>query len=151
MSDTTPGAHYSKKKSRSGYAALPAIDPHDGGEWDVLIPGKLMDWVKSRGEGATRELCDTVPWALKNIRRMFRGIRDDEREVDDDGWLCYVSRPSHAYDWKTGKRVPAWPGEIFLVYVTDERVVYHWCWVKADPDDPDLPIDHDERFKAKVF
>jgi hypothetical protein len=35
--------------------------------------------------------------------------------------------------------------------VTDERVVYQWKWVKADPENPNLPIDHNDRFKVKVF
>jgi hypothetical protein len=33
----------------------------------------------------------------------------------------------------------------------DERVVYQWKWVKADPENPNLPIDHNDRFKVKVF
>jgi hypothetical protein len=151
MSDTEPGGVYEKSKSRRGYGELPAIDPHDGGTWTVLVSGRTMERVKSRGLGATRELADTVKWSLSNIRHLFRGLRDDEDDVDDDGWLCYVARPNHAYDWKTTDRVPPWEGEVFLVYVTDERVVYQWKWVKADPENPNLPIDHNDRFKVKVF
>jgi hypothetical protein len=151
MSDTTPGCVYSKEKSRRGYSPLPAVDPHDGKTWTVLLPHKMVSWIAARGRGAALELGYTVPWALLNPRHVFRGIRDDDSNIDDDGWLCYVSRPTHAFDWKTHKRGPSWPGEVFLVYVTDERVVYCSTWVKCDPNDPDLPIDFEDRFKVRVF
>ena len=140
-------------KARQGYATVKAKDPHDGREWDVLLPDKRLEWAKRNGVGAVRELAYTVPWALQNIRHMFRGVRDDDCEIDDedDKWLCYVSTPPRAYDWRTGNQVDAWRDEVFLVYVTDERVVYQWSWVKADPNDPCLPIGYLERFKTQVF
>lgn len=151
MADAKPRAGYMKVKSRSGYSPLDAIDPHDQGTWTVLLPGKKLECIKSRGMGACLELVHTVRWALQNCRCIFRGVRDDEADVDDDGWLCYVASPGRAYDWKTGNQVPPWPDEVFLVYLTDERVVYHWCWVKCDPDDPRLPIDHRSRFREQIY
>lgn len=151
MSDTTPGCQYTKEKSRRGYSSTPSLDPHDGGKWTVLIPHRKMDWVQSRGMGAFSELAYTVRWALLNPCRLFRGVRDDEEDIDDDGWLCYVSRPNHAYNWKTHQKVAPWPDEVFLVYVTDERVVYSWLWVERDPNDANLPINFEDRFKVKVF
>ena len=151
MGDTLPGAAYSKRKTRRGYQTILAVDPHDGQEWDVLVPDSKLAWVASQGRGATLEFVETVRWSLKNIRHLFRGVRDDDREIDDDGWLCYVSTPSKAYDWKRGIQVPPWENELFLVYMTDERVVYHWAWYDIDGEDPHLPIDHDVRFRERVF
>jgi hypothetical protein len=151
MSETHPGAVYSKTKERRGYATLQAVDPHDGGQWDVLLSHDQMDWIAANGKGAARELADTVRWSLLNIRHLYRGVRDDDRDVDDDGWLCYVATPEHAYNWKSGEKVRSWPHQVFLVYVTDERVVYHWRWDDCSEDDPHLPVDYLKRFRDKVF
>src|SRR3990167_1089392 len=151
MADTSPVAVYVAIKTRRGYVTLPAIDPHTGSQWDVLLSDEKIGWIGKQGIGAARELAFTVPTALLNIRHLYRGIRDDRREVDEDDWLCYISTPSKAYDRKSGACVPAWRGEVFLVYVTDERVVYNWYWDKCDLSSPHLPRDFDNRFTERIF
>lgn len=151
MADTDPGAEYSIRKERRGYSTLLAVDPHTGKEWDVLLPGLKMDWVKKQGQGAAKEMAFTLPWALRNIRHLHRGVRDDDLEIDDDKWLCYIAAPSRAYNWRTGSECNAWEDELFLVYVTDERVVYHWGWYACDGFDNTLPVDHKTRFKDCIF
>ncbi len=143
---------YEKRKSRVHYAAVPALDPHDGGEWDLLISPKTLEWAASRGIGSAKELAYTVRWALLNPEVVFQGVRDDEPEIDEDGWLCYVSRPNFAYNLKTGQIVcPAWADEVFLIFVNDERVVYLWYWGKCDAVDDHLPIDYEGRFRERVW
>jgi hypothetical protein len=151
MGETQPGAKYDKAKTRKGYAVVDAIDPHDGGTWNVLISPQFMEWVKRQGMGKTRELTDSVRWVLLNPAMLRRGLRDIERDIDDDGWLCYVATPPRAYDYKTGAQRPPWDGEVMIVCVTDEGVLYGWWWVQADPDDPRLPIGHQQRFRERVF
>jgi hypothetical protein len=151
MGDTLPGAEYDKDKTRPGYAVVTAVDPHDGGTWNVLISPKLLEWVKRNGMGRTRELTDSVRWSLLNPSAVYRGVRDLEREIDDDGWLCYVATPPRAYDYRTGNARRPWEGEVLMVCVTDERELYGWWWVEADPDDARLPIGHQQRFREKVF
>lgn len=149
--ETYPGAEYSKQKSRRGYHSVKAIDPHDGKEWELLLSEDMLKYTASKGHGAALELAHTVRWALLNPRQIYRGVRDDENDVDDDGWLCYVATPPHAYDFKRGVQVPAWPNEVFAVYVTDERVIYRWMWLKCDENDLHKPVDHESRFRAQVF
>ncbi len=110
-----------------------------------------MDWVGSQGRGAALELADTVRWSLLHPRAVFRGIRDLERDVVEDNWLCYVSLPHHAYDYKTGKKRNVWPGEVFMVFVTDERIIYGWYWHECDPQESHLPVDYENRFREKVI
>lgn len=107
MSETAKGATYTKRKTRPHYATIQAVDPHDGGEWDVLVAPGTLAWVARQGMGKAREWADTVRWTLLNPRQIFRGLRNDEHELDEDDWLCYVAGPSHAYDYRTGRRVPA--------------------------------------------
>lgn len=151
MADTDSGATYSVRKERRGYTTHLAIDPHTGGEWDVLIPDKKLDWVRKEGPGAQKELAFTVRWSLRNIRHLYRGVRDDDLELDEDGWLCYIATPSRAYNWRTGADLPAWTNELFMVYVTDERIVYHWGWYDCDRHDPTLPVDYETRFTDRIF
>lgn len=151
MPDNSPiGTDY-KTKSRKHYQRLDAVDPHDGKKWDVLIaPGKIES-VKRRGMGAVKEMVFTVPDGLVNIKHLYRGVRDVDRDLSEDDWLCYISKPSRAYDYKTDRDVPAWENEVFLIYVNDEREVYIWFWVECDPNEPFLPKDYKTRFIEKVF
>jgi hypothetical protein len=110
-----------------------------------------MDYVAAQGHGTAMELADTVRWALLHPRAIFRGIRDLDRDVSEDNWLCYVAVPGHAYDRKTGKRRPAWPNEVFMVFVTDERVIYNWYWTECDGQQSHLPADYETRFLEKVL
>jgi len=110
-----------------------------------------MDYVAAQGLGAAMELADTVRWTLLHPRAVFRGVRDLERDISEDNWLCYVALPSHAYDHKTGKKRPPWPGEVFLVFVTEERTVYNWYWYESDGRKPHLPADYETRFLEKVL
>jgi hypothetical protein len=142
---------YSKELKRRGYATVSAIDPNDGGHWDLLIADSKQDWVASQGMGAAKELAFTVRWSLLNIRALYRGIRDVDRDIDEDAWLCYVANPPHAYDHRSHRQVATWPGEVFTVFATDEREVYGWYWCKCDLGDRHIPHDHSTRFREKVF
>lgn len=151
MADTAPNATYSVRKERRGYSTILAIDPHTGKPWDVLLSGLKIGDTQKKGLGASRELAFTVRWALQNIRHLYRGVRDDKLDLDEDEWLCYIATPPKAYDWKTGELREAWESELFLVYLTEERVVYHWGWYDCDPHDKTLPIDHENRFTDPIF
>jgi hypothetical protein len=143
--------NYSKEISRRGASVLKAVDPHDGGHWDVLITHDKMDWISKKGNGASLELADTVRWSLLNPRSLRRGVRDLDREISEDNWLCYCATPRHAYDHKTGEKRPPWEGEVFLVYVTEDRFVYLWYWDKCDNLVSHLPRDFESRFIEQIF
>lgn len=151
MTSSHPGPGDPKEKQRRGYSSLDSIDPRDGGKWQVLLPDGKMDWVASQGRGAALELADTVRWSLLHPRAIFRGIRDLERDVAEDQWLCYVSSPQHAYDHKTGEKRDAWAGEVFMVFVTDDRIIYGWYLCECDQSDPHLPVDHEDRFRERLI
>lgn len=140
-----------EKACRRGYCGVDAINPADGKKWQILLSNEHMDHVAGCGVGATQELIHTVRWALLNPCAIFRGVRDDQKDLDEDGWLCYVATPNHAYDHKTGSRRPAWEGEVFTVYVTDEEIIYGWRWYKADAINPQLPEDYENRFSKRLI
>lgn len=143
---------YTKTKSRRGYETVKALDPHDGGEWDLLVSHLTMDRTVKRGRGAVNELAHTVRTAILRPAAIFQGVRDLEREISEDRWLCYVTRPNFAYNLKTGEKViPAWDDEVFLVFVNDERVYYMSYWCKCDPIDTHLPFGHEDRFRERVW
>jgi hypothetical protein len=151
MTEARPSSGEPKEKQRRGYSSLDAIDPNDGGKWQVLLQDGKMDYVARLGLGAAMELADTVRWSLLHPRALFRGVRDLDRDIAEKDWLCYVAVPGHAYDHKTGNKRPAWPGEVFLVFVTDERVVYTWYWCECDQQQSHLPVDYENRFTEKVW
>lgn len=137
-----------KQKTRKGYCSIAAIDPADGRPWHVLVSHEKMDHIYKRGKGAVSELTDSVSWGLLHPKAVFQGVREE----GEDTWLCYTSIPPHAYDHKDGRRVkPPWAGQVFLVFVNGDRVVYNWRWEKADLADPGLPAGYKNRFRKRVL
>jgi hypothetical protein len=162
MADTERGAEYSKRKSRKGYITWEAIDPHDheqDGRWDVLVSQQRINWIVSQGQGKAREFGFTTKEALLDPVHLWRGLRDltfcglenVHDDIDPDNMLCYVAQPNHAYDYRTGERRRPWPGQVFVVPVSEERIVYNGWWVRADGSQPDQPTMFDERFRDQVF
>jgi hypothetical protein len=136
-----------REKTPRDCAVLPAINPSDGSQWDLLLRHAKMDSMAKRGPGAARELAFTVLWALLHPTAIFRGVREE----GEHNWLCYVSVPSMAYDHKTGNQRAGWPGEVFLVFVNEDRIIYNWRWEKADVTDIRLPENHQSRFDEQVL
>jgi len=150
MGDTERGAKYSKDKRRRGYQPIQAVDPHDGGLWDVLLSDDKVKYVASQGMGKAKELAHTVRSSLLYPRHIYRGLRLLEFDIEEDDWLCYVAQPDHAYSYRTGERRPAWLGEVFAVCVNEDRVVYGWGGVKADGTADHQPTGFEDRFRELV-
>jgi hypothetical protein len=125
---------------------MDAVSP-DGSSWKVLLRNRKMDETAKRGMGAAKELGFTVTWALMHPTAICRGIREE----GESQWLCYVSRPSQAYDYRTGDCRRAWEGQVFLVFVDGDRIVYNWRWEKAAADAPELPEGYAARFEERVL
>ncbi len=83
-----------------------AINPHTGDKWVVHFRDRALDRAVKLGPGAVRELGFTTPEAILNPTAIFQGD-NDEGEPD---WLCYVSRPSQAYDYRHGSKAGNGPG-----------------------------------------
>ncbi len=151
MASSWKDREYDKKKQRRGYNTVEAIDPHDGGKWDVLLADDKVRWTARQGMGRAKELGYTVRGTLAAPAAIFRGIRFPDLDLEGDDWLCYVGKPKQAFNHRTGEAVPPWPNEVFLVFVTDERIVYHWSWYACDGADARLPEGHEDRFTEKVL
>ena len=126
---------------------IDAVNPHDGKRWQVFLRDSMMDRAIIRGPGVARELGYTVPESFLTPKAVFRGVRAE----GEPNWLCYVARPSQAYDYRDGTCRKAWHGEVFLIYVDDFRIIRDAFWVKADQNDPDLPENHDTRFNDRLL
>jgi hypothetical protein len=127
---------------------IEAINP-DTGKKDLIlyIRDCTIEQTRRKGMGAARELAFTVPAAVQSPTGIFRGVT--EFEEGDEDWLIFVARPPRAYDWKTAESVPVWKGEVFLVFVDEDRVIRRWYWDDAsDKKNPRLPEGYDKgRFK----
>jgi hypothetical protein len=141
-----------KEDSRRQYLTLQAIEPKDGTlSCEVLISYDRMQAVARRSLGHAKECGLIVPAILQTPTAIFEGLRRDE---DEDrwgfGWRCYCGVPEHSYR-QDGAEGKSYPGQVYLVFVNDERVAYNWRWERADPDDPKLPLGHETRFKRRLL
>jgi hypothetical protein len=139
------------EQRRDGITLL-AIEPKDGKlTCEVLVSYDRLQAVGRRSLGHAKECGYIVPAILEAPTCIFEGLRRDE---DEDrwgyGWRCYGGLPAHAYR-ADGGTIPPYIGQVYLVFVNDERVAYNWRWEKADPDDFKLPVDHQTRFKQRLL
>ena len=66
------------------------------------------------------------------------------------GFVTFPSRIMHTIT-RRAKKQNAWPGEVFMVFVTDERIIYGWYWHECDPQESHLPMDYENRFREKLI
>jgi hypothetical protein len=131
----------------SDCAPIEALDPNTGKTRHLYVRQAKIQATAKRGMGPARELAYVVPWAVQNPSAIFRGVREE----GESQWLCFVARPQDAYDYKTGERRAPWLGQVFLVFVDDDRIIYNWRWDKADLNQPDLPLDYVDRFEERLL
>ena len=141
-----------KGDSRREYITLMAIEPRDGTlSCEIQISYARMQAVGRRSMGHAKECGFILPMILQSPTAIFEGIRKDE---DEDrlgyGWRCYCGLPDQMFR-RDGTSAPPYPGQVYLVFVNDEKVAYNWRWEKAAPDNPRLPIDYQTRFKQRLL
>jgi len=138
--------------SRRQYITLQAIEPKDGTlSCEIQISFDRMQAVGRRSMGHAKECGIILPMILQKPTAIFEGLRSDE---DEDrwgyGWRCYCGIPEQSFR-PDGSSARPYPGQVYLVFVNDEKVAYNWRWEKADPDNPRLPVDHETRFKQRLL
>lgn len=126
---------------------LDAINPEKGQVFSLIVRYGKKEAVKRYGAGRTKELIEIVSWLVLHPTSIWQGLRD--RNARD--WLCYVGSPNSAIDLPTGRRIPPWPGKVFLVFANAERVVYTWGWEPSDPESPQFPEGYKTRFRRQVL
>ena len=139
------------EESRRKCLKLQAVDPIDGTRCEVQFSFDRMQAVARRSMAHAKECGIIVPMILQQPTAIFEGLRQDEDEDRQGyGWRCYCGIPEHAYH-SDGTEWSPYPGQVYLVFVNEERVAYNWRWEMADPDDPKLPQDHETRFKTRLL
>jgi len=90
------------------------------------------------------QLIDCARQVVRAPTAIWDGLRDD-----DPNWgTAYCGTPSRSWD-NSGHRCHAPAGYVYVVYADPEGFVFDWDWVKADPTDPALPMDHASRFHKR--
>lgn len=114
---------------------------------------------------------DMIPGALVSIAEAHACFRGIERPLaeDNDGRdvVVYVLRPRFFYEYdpnmvSVALKVPVPRGVVFATYVrliesdTISRAaaagtITHWGFVESDHADPRLPIDHETRYRTRLW
>ncbi len=128
-----------------------AVNPEDGSIYSLSVSHAKVVALKTRSIGQVKEAAEIVPLVLQTPAAIFRGLRRDVDEPSTGvGALCYSGVPPFAYA-RSGERRAPWPDQVFLVFVSADRVVYNWYWDTADPTEPSLPVDHETRFQERAL
>src|SRR5262245_13917700 len=126
--------------SRREHLIIEAFDPPHG-VCGVQLSYARLQSVAKRSLGHTKEAAYIVPYILQNPAAMFEGLMRDEdegRQRESAGWRCYCGIPECSYD-RDGFEGRPYPGQVYLVFINDERVAYNWRWEEADEEDRNLP------------
>ena len=129
---------------------MSALDPNDGKLWDLVISEKRAIRAASRSKGALLELRHSVAQVLREPTAIFIGVRDLENDISEDDWLCYCGIPRGTFH-RDGSPRDSYCGETLLVYVNQDRRIYHWFWTEAAPSSNGLPSDHESRFRKHLL
>ena len=120
--------------ARRDYITLLAIEPKDGTfSCEVQISFERMQAVGRRSMGHAKEC----------------GLIEDEDRWGY-GWRCYCGLPERSYR-QDGSATPPYRGQVYLVFINDERVAYDWRWETADAENLSLPMGHQTRFKQRLL
>ena len=131
--------------------SVAAIHPQTGKTVNLLLSHAKLQAISRRSRGQILECAELVPMALQEPSAIFRGLRREHDEPHQGcGRLCYCGVPSKAYS-KDGQQLPPWPGEVFLVFVSEDDVVYNWYGTKCDPDDANLPKNFSVQYRERLI
>lgn len=137
--------------SRRQYITIAAVDPKEGKTCEVMISYDRMQAVGKRSMVHAKECAYVVPMILQRPTAIFEGLRrDEDEERAGYGWRCYCGIPEHAY-CADGTAIRPYPGQVYLVFVNDEGIAYNWRSEQADPDNPRLPVGHQDRFRRQLL
>ena len=137
--------------TRRDYLAFGAIEPSKGRLYTVHISYDRLQWIAHFGVGRIEEARYTVPFVLQKPRAIFEGLcSDDDEDRRGCGWRCYCARPAVRY-MCDGEERDFPEDRVFVAFVNTEKVVYNWRSVPNDPNDSELPMDYETRFKRRVL
>jgi hypothetical protein len=140
------------ESSRREVLTVKAHDPVSGADIDVFISQERLLNVASRSRGQLLEVRDLVPQALQCRGPIFEGLckdADEDQRGRGVGWRCYCCLPDRSYS-QDGHKCPPRRGQVYLVFVNEELVAYNWRWESWDPQNHELPLDHENRFKRRL-
>jgi hypothetical protein len=127
------------------------IDPATGKQRTIQLAYEKIKALKRLGPGKMKDAGYLVPEVLLSPTAIFKGLTLDSDEPQRGaGWFCYAGLPTWCFE-HDGRQFPAPKNRVFLVFVNDEWIAYNWYWCAADPDRPELPKAHAERFRERVL
>jgi len=143
------------KRIPADWNPIDGIDPQTGGKCQLYVSTDTLKQIgKKRLQGLALEFAELVPYTVqaRGLKNAWRGLTDWDGEDGDEDWIVYVSTPTYAYDHKRGVKVDPWKGEVFMVFVDEDKLIRRWGWRSADPQNPKLPEGHDKRrFKERLI
>ena len=138
-------------ESRRQMLIIDAVDPGTGKLIPVQIAHDRLITVSRRSLGHASEAGYIMPVILQRPIAIFEGLRwDEDEDPHGAGWRCYSGIPENAYR-TDGTTRPVYPGQVYVVFVNQDRIAYNWRWELADPGLPGLPKNHQARFTKRLL
>ena len=135
-----------------------AVNPKTGKtDFAVTLSVDKIRFLAKRGNKADLLRVTLVDDVLLHPKAIFRGIRfkeDEKHSCHSPGWLCYCGYPPNDYRFPGEATVPPLK-KVFLVFVNEEQIAYHWGWERADSEAWDegkrFPVNYQYRFQEQLI
>jgi hypothetical protein len=116
-----------------------------GGMQEFRIPNEVVEHVQRYGPPYKFFELKLVKEVLSLPTVVFEGLREEQ-----EAGLCYAGVPSGSYT-NQGKKKSPLKGKTFLVFLTEDRKVFHWRWENADSERVGYPENWRARFGSQVW
>lgn len=134
-----------KTPNPRGDGVFDALDPQDGGVWNLRVTPKFLERCRRVSNGELKTLAETVPHCCQSPTRIYQGIREEHEHE----WLCYCAQPTH-YFTEHGAKKETQDDDIFLVFVNGDRRVFGFAWEKSESPNSGIPRNLG-RFHRRVY
>ena len=115
-----------------------------GVNWEFFLTKDRFEHAKRVSHGQVLELAYNVRHVMQDKNAfVFQGIRADGHKEG----LSYIGYPPRRYD-EHGNVLTPKEGEMFFVFVTEERIIYTWRWELILPTKADQLLA--DRFLRRV-
>lgn len=119
---------------RKGYESLNALDPNSQKTREAFIAKIQIEHLLKWGPATRYYEILSVAEVLEQPTSVHKGLNREGKE----NALCYVGKPHRFGD---GWNSPGFPGMVFLVFVTDDDVIFEWRWEAEDSQRAGYPCD----------
>ena len=132
---------------KKGWVDFNGLDPSGTGTAHFQMPAKTILHLRTAGHGNKFLEIFSIEAVLRKPNVIFQGLK---RSHLDDGF-CYCATLNRRYVSEDGRTAQAYPGFVFVVFVTTELVIFEFGWERMSGIRKGYPDKYVTRFTEQKW